>query len=321
MTWFTGCIPGKYMTIETLNPASFTFPEDVKHVMVFNFAYLPSSDTSSFNEAAQLEPREQYFVDTTVVNNVFNGLFSVLDNSPAAYLNNAPYYESRSEDTVDFLQPMEQSAIEFLCDSFNVDAVISFEYYGLSVDTKTYNTVVFDDEYSFVTAADRGMVRKMLWRIYDKKQGLINEKMMQDTLYWSAYGDNEEDARDNLPGIGDELREAFWYGGYNYGTEISPTWSDSRRSYFEINDRKGSDISLNEEKLREIAAGKGRIRVYKAAYNLAVYNEMNDSIFSAVNWINKALQIRPDAGVARYYQEELKKREATHSELEKQLDH
>lgn len=320
-TFFTGCIPGKVISFEALKPAEYTFPEDVKHVLVFNFAYPPSVDTSSFNELPQLNPSEQFFVDTIVIKNVFNGLYSVLDNSPAAYLNNAPYYELRPQDTVAFLEPLAQSSIDHLCDTFNVDAIISFEYYGLSVDTKTYNTVAYDDGYYTVTAADQAMMRVMLWRIYDRKLGLINEKRMQDTLYWSAYGIDDSDARSNLPDVGDLLREAFWYGGNKYGSEISPSWEDTKRSYFELTNRKGNTISLVEPELKEIALGDRKIKAYKAAYNLSLYYEMHDSIDAAVNWIDKALEYRPEAGVAKYYQSILQKREKSVMELKKQLDH
>ncbi len=320
--FFCGCIPGKYITIDTLEPAEITFPPETRKVLVFNFSYLPSVDTSSFNEARQLKPREQYFVDTIVIRNVFNGLFSVLDNSPAGFLNDAPYYELRAEDTAAFLQPLGQPDIEHLCDTFDVDAVISFEYYGVSVETKTFSTIVYDEGYEYVNEADQAMLRVMLWRIYSRKEGMISERMMRDTLYWTAYGNDSEEARQNLPDIGDELREAFWYGGSKYGSLISPSWSDTQRAYFDITDMKGKDISLDESRLKEYAlSGKKKRRAYKASYNLALYYEMNDSIPAAVDWIDKALQLRPEAAVAKYYQAELEKRRKSRAELEKQLEH
>ncbi len=321
LVFLAGCIPGKVTTFQALQPAKFTFPQDVRRVLVFNFAYPPSFDTSSFNELPQLKPREQFFVDTIVINNTFNGLFSVLDNSPATFLNNSPYYELRPEDTVAFLKPLAQTSIDHLCDTFNVDAVISFEYYGLSVDTRTFNTLAYDNGYYYVTEADQAMVRVMLWRIYDRNEGMINEKRMQDTLYWSAYGYDDSDARSNLPDIGDILREAFWYGGSKYGSLISPSWEDTRRSYFDLTNNRGKNISLSEPALKEVVENGKKIKAYKASYNLALYYEMNDSINAAVTWIDRALQFRPEAGVAKYYKSELEKREKTEKELNKQLDH
>ncbi len=320
MLLLAGCIPGKVLTIETLDPAEVSFPDSTQQAMVFNFAYLPSADTSRLNEVRLLDPTEQYFVDTIVIRNIFNGLFSVLDNSPAAFLNNAPYYEVRPEDTTAFLEPLGNDAVVQLCDSFNVDAIIALEYYGLALDTKTYNTVVYDESYDYVTAADQAMVRMMMWRIYSRNEGLISEKMMRDTLFWSAYGYDEKAALDNLPDVGDVLREAFWYGGYKYGTEISPTWTEVRRTYFELNNHAGDSISLNEERLLQIASGKKKIKAYKAAYNLALYSEMNDSIGDAVKWIDRAVQLRPDAEFAKYYKSILEKRQTSLTELEKQIE-
>ncbi len=251
--FIAGCIPGKYLSFDTLEPAEITFPPDVKKVLVFNFAYLPSADTSAFNEVHRLKPKEQYFVDTIVIHSVFNGLFSVLDNSPASFLNDAPYYELRPEDTTAFLKPLSQAAIDHLCDTFNVDAVISFEYYALSLDVRAYNTVTYDEGFEYVGAADEALYRVMFWRIYDRQEGVINEKMMRDTLYWSAYGADEDEARRNLPEIGDILREAFWYGGYKYGTEISPSWDEVKRSYFEIQGVQGDSLSLDEDRLKRLS--------------------------------------------------------------------
>ena len=316
----SGCIPGKVLTLETLQPAEISFPEDINSVLVFNFAYPPSADTSSFNELSKLGPKEQFFIDTIVIRNVFNGLFSVLDNSPASFLNNAPYYEIRPVDTTAFLKPLAASAIEELCDSFHVDAIISFEYYGASVDVKTYSSIVYDDEYEYVRVADEAMYRVMLWRIYERNRGIINEKFMKDTLYWSGYGYNDAEAKEDLPEIGDLFREAFWYGGYKYGSLISPNWDESRRAYYDIRDDKGDSISLNPSKLLDIAESNRKGRAYRASYNLALYYEMNDSIDQAMKWIDQAAELRPDAAYAEYYRQILKNRQKALGELEKQVE-
>ncbi len=318
---FPGCLPVKNITFETLSPAEITLPSDIHRMLVFNYAYYPSDDTSRFNELRRLDKKEMYVVDTIVIHNVFNGLFSVLDDSPVPYLQNAPYYELRPTDTTAFLKPISQESVDYLCDSFDVSGIISFDYYGLSLDTDTHSSMAYDDDYFLVSIADMAMVRVMLFRIYDKKTGLVDEQWMRDTLYWSAYGDEDWEALSNLPGVSDVLREAFWYGGYKFGRMLSPSWDQVERAYFSLNNKQGFDISLNETRLKDIVRDNRHFRAYKAAYNLAMYYEMNDSIEAAVNWIDRALEIRPDAGVAKYYRKILLKRQKAVSKLERQMDH
>ena len=318
---FPGCLPVKNISFETLLPAEISLPSDIHRMLVFNYAYYPSQDTSTFNELRNLDPNEMYVVDTIVIDNVFNGLFSALDNSAANYLHDAPYYELRPTDTIAFLKPLSRESVGFLCDSFGVDGIISFDYYAVSMDTETHASMSFDEDLNLVSVANLGMIRVMLFRIYDRKTGLLNEKWMRDTLYWSAYGDEDWEALSNLPGVSDALREAFWYGGNKFGLMISPSWDQVERAYFSLNNRQGYDIALNETRLKDIAKENRHYKAYKAAYNLALYYEMNDSIDAAVHWINQAVKIRPEAEVAKYYQTILLKRQKAVAKLREQMDH
>jgi hypothetical protein len=205
-------------------------------VLVFNASFLPSYDPNPESFLSELSQEEQFVVDTIVNTNVFNGLFSVFDASPVYYLNGADYYEERGtgSEAELVLDPFKDEAISELCESFNVDAVIAFEYYGIAMAVKTATSVNVpyyegDDYYRI---AQLIMNRSMLWRIYNNTGSMLNEEFINDTLYWYGTGATISDARADLPEITDILREAFWYGGYDYAKKLAPSWKEDYRYFF-----------------------------------------------------------------------------------------
>ncbi len=310
------CIPSRVLTIEKLDPAEMNIPAGLNSVLVLNASFYPSADTMAFNYAAKLKSNEQYIVDTLVNNSVFNGLFSILDSSPATYLNNASYYEARGEDREEILKPLSSESIYYLCDSFNVDGIIALEYWAFNPDIESN---FYSDGDFFGTRASLSLNRYLLWRVYDREEGLVNEKFLHDTLTWYGYGTFSKDARDDLPELADALREAFWYAGYGFGKSISPSWEEENRSYFEIRNKKGEDISLNSGELKALASEGKKNKAYKASYNLAVFYEQNDDLEEAMTWINRAVYLRPEAEIALYYKHRLEKRISDAKALNEQL--
>ncbi len=310
------CVPGRSLTIEKLSPAEVTLPSSISSVLVLNASYYPSADTLAFNYVRELKPDEQYIVDTLVNSNVFNGLFSILDSSPATYLNESPYYESRGSGPENFLKPLSEESIQYLCDSFQVDGIISFEYYAFDPDIKNS---FYSGEDFLGSMATLSLKRYLLWRIYEYNEGLIKEEFMQDTLIWYGYGTNSSNARDDLPELSAAVREAFWFAGYEYGKSISPFWTDEKRSYFNFPNKKGVDISQSPDELKKLAYARRKNRAYRASYNLAVFYERSDELAEAMIWINRAVFLRPDAGVALYYKRQLEKRQIDARKLDEQI--
>lgn len=309
------CVPGKTLTIEKLTPAEITLPDNIRNVLVLNASYYPSLDTLAFNYVSELKPEDQFIVDTLVNNNVFNGLFSILDASPASYLNDSPYFEARGTEKESFLKPLSGESIQYLCDSFQVDGIISFEYYAFDPDVR--NEFYSGEDY-YGTMATLSIKRYLLWRIYEYNEGLIKENFMQDTLNWYGYGVGNE-ARKDLPELADAVREAFWYAGYEFGKSISPSWENEKRYYFEFRNKKGEDISQGPDELKEYALTGRKNKAYQASYNLAVFHERSDELEEAMTWINRAIFLRPDAAVALYYKRQLEKRLKESKKLDQQM--
>lgn len=308
---FSSCVPGKELVFESLTPAEYTLPVNTEKIIVFNSSYTPEFDTMDFNVLRRLEEDEQFIIDTLIINNIFNGFFYVADQSPVQGLRNSVYVEERSDDSINFLKYLSNESIRFLLEEFEADVVISMEYYGMNYD---YFTQAEEFEQQAFLLLDRAL----LWRLYTDT-GMVKEVNMRDTLYWTAYGVNRKDAIENLPDLTKVIKETFWFAGESFASKLSPSWEETRRSYFLLTDQ-GTDQSLDPAYLREVATDNNKIRAYKAYFNLSIYHEKQGEIEKALEYMNAALEIRPGAALARFYRKKLVGKMEEFGKLKKQIN-
>jgi hypothetical protein len=310
--FLASCIPGKELQFEYLTPAGYTLPSGSSRALIFNSSYKPGVDTSTFNILRKLDEKEQFILDTLIVNNILNGFFYITDQSPVPALKNSAYAEQRGEDTVNFLQPLSSEAVNYLLDEFSADLVISFEYFGMNYDfLKSWN--VLDDPEVYLL-----LDRALIWRIYDR-DSMIREENMRDTLVWFGSGDSFKEAEARLPSIVQVVRESFWFAGEEFAMELSPSWKDTERSYFILHDQ-GEERSLDPVFLRELSKDDNRIKAYKANFNLSIYHERNGNPNKALEYMNAALEIRPGATLAKYYKKNLVEKVKEFEKLKEQVE-
>lgn len=289
----TGCIPERELSFEALNPADDPLPPDASKALVFNMAYTPDLDTSAFNLLRKLTEKERSVMDTLILNNILNGFFYVADESPLLSLRNSVYAEQRPVDTTHFLKPLSTESIRFLLEEFSSDLIISLEYFGMNYDyAKTYDMFDIAEAYLLLD-------RAVLWRVYSR-DGLILEKNIRDTLVWRGSGDSFHDANNGLPEVLDAVKESFWFAGESFAQLISPPWKSYTRSYYSFLDNM-TDRSLDTLYLQEVVQDGSRINAYKALFNLSIYHEKQGNPQMAVDYMKKALEIRPGATLAQYY--------------------
>ncbi len=310
----SSCIPGRYIEIESLQPAESGLSGDAQDILVLNGSYLPGTDTSKTNQLNYLKEREQFIIDTIIINRIFNGLFFVFDQSPNPVLNSTKYVELRVDDTTAFLKPYDLSYINELCDTYGTDHVISFEYYSFNLDKFISYYTDYEAEKALM------MRRKLLWRLYEKDVGLQDEFLMNDTLYWTSQGYDLRSADIGLPEYMDVIKESFWYAGYDYAKRYSPYWESEVRSYFSLYNKRGNDISLEKDELLELFREAGDNKTFRVAYNLALVSEMEDDLDAAIKYIEIALSIKPASEYALYYKRKLEKKQSVYEEIEQQLE-
>ncbi len=313
----SSCVPGKEIVFESLTPAPYTLPANAEKFIILNSSYTPKFDTLDFNVLRKLEKEEQFIIDTLIINNIFDGFFYTADESPLQGLRNSIYVEERSEDTLNFLRPLSNESIRFLLGEFRADAVISLEYYGMNYryyfKSPQMNNMDLLEHQAYLSI-DRALV----WRIYTDS-GLMKSHTMRDTLYWTAYGYNKDDALESLPDLTAMVKEVFWFAGEEFASQLSPVWEETQRSYFWLTDQ-GIDQSLEPSYLREIISEQTGLKAYKAYFNLSIYHERQGEVDEALKYMNKALEIRPGATLAKFYRKKLQEKVEEYEKLKEQMN-
>ncbi|MCF8381888.1 MAG: tetratricopeptide repeat protein [Bacteroidales bacterium] len=296
------CTPGKEISFEVLQAAEFELPVENDSLLVLNLAYYPWVDTLSINVLNRVGKSEQYIIDTFVIASIFNGFFSVIDNSEIQWLTENQYYEIRGDRTENFLDALNIESVNYLCDEFKTSQIVALEYYGFDFE---YDYREIDESHYVVL----DFLRFMVWRIYQRDMGLIYKDIVRDTVNWIGYGINYAMAEDQLPGLLDAIKEAFWFAGESFAKKISPYWQEEVRNYYFMPVQGTSDMSLDMDYLTRISSKdksrKGKI--FKTYYNLAVVNEKEGNIEEAIETLRKAAVIRPNSKLVKSYMENLEK--------------
>jgi len=289
------CAPTNWLNIDTINPATFTFPDTGK-IVILNASYLPEVNQTKTNLITKFTPKEQLIYDTIIITHIFNGLFSVLNESTNFYIQEADYQEIRTRDTSNFLNPISAKGIDFLCNTYDGSFIVALEYFD-------FNRVAQKNILSYGSwQSNLEVSRRLVWRIYNKTGEILDQYIDTDTLYWYENIETTEP----LPELTDAVREAFYFAGDLYAKRISTYWTELSRQYFLIS-INGEDVSLEREQLIALKDNKKKRQAFKARYNLAVLSESEDKLEEANSWLKEAYKIIQLEEVV-YYQKKLETR-------------
>lgn len=278
------CAPTRLLNLDIMNPAEFSFPDSGK-IAILNTSYRPMAMHRKDNLMSKLNPEKHLIFDSLITKNLFDGLFSVLNISPVTNLMNAEYYEIRASDTINFFNRLSKKSVKDLCEIYNVGYIIALEYYSFNFR----KFAPLDDPFSkpdFSFASNQ-----LVWRIYNKEGNILKQFTKFDNSYWDNYY-----YPDLLP---DALCEIFYKSGEKFGMSISPYWSTTSRLYYLISE-KGEDISFERDKLIQLKSSDKKILAFKACYNLAVLNELEDNLAEAYQWLEEAIIVRQSETVEIY---------------------
>ena len=291
------CRPTKNLSFDVLVPAEINLPDKNSDYLVLNSSYLPESVSNAENDITYLPEAEKVIVDTIITRQIFDGLFSVLDESPLESLRNIEYLEIRSDDTTGFLNPLSPEAVSGICRDNNASFIISFEYY--SFKEKSWQSMNSDRQYEVGVE----LRRNLLWRIYAKEGYEVDVHLSQDTMYWVNYGISLDDTRSEMESNLDRYREAFWLAGNEYGKRISPSWNTSNRYLYQISEKTDTGkkyLTFDKILLQEYCSSGSNYKNFKACYNISVIYESEGDIDNALKYINLALKSKNSSHALRY---------------------
>ncbi|WP_431423951.1 DUF6340 family protein [Bacteroides hominis] len=294
---FSSCQTVEQLSIDYMLPAEISFPNELKRVAIVNNVSATPDNT--------LPPKENKIKDK----NELSRAVSYHDGQPVLttealakaiaeqnYFNEVVICDSalRARDFRPRESTLSQEEVRTLTQTLGVDFIISLEnlqmkstrvfsyipewntYYG-TLDTKIYPTVKI-----YLPGRKSPMVT-------------INSN---DSIFWEEYGNTEAFVRSRLPDDKQMIRESSEFAGSIPVSKILPYWKTAYRYYFISGSVAMRDAAVyvkeNEwdkaSKLWEQAfeATKNNKKKMRAAFNLALYHEMKDSVEEAEKWAIKA---------------------------------
>ena len=289
--------------LNVIEPAPVTLPPYIKSVGVINRS-MPTDETKAIDIIDKALSLEGTNLDKEGARESIKGLSDEL-------LNNKRFDVIKTLNEIDFRTPRMQlfpvplswEIVAQICTEEGTDALFSLEkfdtdtrinYSNRKVDIKTPLGSIPGIEHQ----ANMETIVKTGWRIYDPASMMIlDEYIYQESIVFSGRGLNPLLAAAALIGRKDAVNEVSYKAGSGYALRILPYNLRVMRDYyvkgtnnFKIARRKaqlGKWDEAGELWHRETENSSMKI-AGRATYNMAIINEINGDLDSALRWAQKA---------------------------------
>jgi len=289
--------------INVLEPAPVTIPSYIKSVGVINRS-MPTDESKAFDVIDKALSLEGANLDKDGAKESIKGLTEEL-------LNNNRFTDVKTLDDIDFRTPklvlfpvpLSWEIVAQICKETGTDALFSLEkfdtdthinYSNRKVDIKTLLGTIPGIEHQ----ADMETIVKTGWRIYDPAaNAILDEYIYNESIVFSGRGINPLVAAAALVGRKDAVNQVSNKAGHGYALRIIPYRLRVYRDYyvkgtdnFKIARRKAQLGKWDEAGLlweNETANPSMKI-AGRASYNMAIINEINGDLESALKWAQKA---------------------------------
>jgi hypothetical protein len=296
-----GCVSYSTIELDVLKPADVALPVEIASVVVVDNAYPFRPEDKGIHKIKV--PRMEYTIDSIFVEDfgmqINQSLVGSLQSKAffdSVYIVNQPLNSPEKGEPMAQLSPI---VVDSLCAKYNAQAVIELGHYE-------YGTVinVIDIEGQYYATLDARTTA--YWKIHNNlSNDILDVHLQRDTIFWDGAGLTVGNAVEKLPAIRNALKEAALYAGFQYSDYVSPTWQSETRFFF----KKGhplfyeAQIHMNRGDWDE--AGKVWYYIYengkkkqkaRAAYNLALSQEIKGNFLEATSWAYRALEHFQEAG-------------------------
>ncbi|WP_223549007.1 DUF6340 family protein [Aestuariivivens sp. NBU2969] len=308
------CASTNRLTISVTEPAPVSIPKNISRVGILNrFNNTSDNVISKIDEVFSAEGKN---FDRDASNKVIEGLNELLkqqDRFDVVIVNDSLLV---SNNTVDFPTALTWDTVEQLCKASDVDVLYVLSFFD--TDSKiSYNTKqAFSQNVLGVKIpvlehhATANTLIKGGFKIYDPTNRLILDSFsFSKGITTSGKGINPAKALEALKMRKDLVMDASRLIGENYALSIVPYRTRVARDYFvkgtdqfEIAKRKAQTGDWDGAALhweRELANPKSKI-AGRACYNMAIINEINGDIETAIEWASKAYSDYNNKEALRY---------------------
>jgi hypothetical protein len=289
--------------LNVVEPAPVTVPSYVKTVGVINRS-MPTEETKVFDAIERVFTLESVDLDKDGAFEAINGLSDELMGknrfSEVKTLNDIDFRTSRLEG---FPTPLSWEIVSQICNETSTDALFSLEKYDtdthvsyaankVDIQTPLGNIPGIEHQVDMQTLVKTG------WRIYDPaSKSILDEYIYEESIHNSGKGINPLVAAQALSGRKDAVRQVSNKSGQGYAYRILPYKISVTRDYFvkgtnnfKIAKRK-AQMGLWDEagELWKKETGNSSSKIAgRAAYNMAIINEINGDVDAALGWAQKA---------------------------------
>ncbi len=291
--------------LNVVEPAPVTLPPYIKSVGVINRS-IPTDETKALDVIDKALSLEGVDLDRDGAMESIKGLSDEL-------LNNTRFNEVKTLSDIDFRTsalsgfptPLTWEIVSQICQETKTDALFALEkfdtdthlnYSTRKVDIKTPLGSIPGIEHQ----ANMETLIKTGWRIYDPASKMIlDEYIYNESVVFSGRGINPLLAVSALVGRKDAVNQVSNKAGHGYALRIIPYQLRVMRDYFvkgtnnfKVARRKAQvgkwdDAGLLWEK--ETANTSSKI-AGRACYNMAIINEINGDLNSALKWAQKSYE-------------------------------
>ena len=320
LVFLNGCAASyTSVSFEILEPAVVSLPEHVSHVGILNRAPI-SYHVFDSADIRNLTKEQLVKVDTVITLNILKSLNQKLSTSKVSAYHLPIWFSSRRKDTIGLDIPLTKREVNDLCRMHGVDIIISLEYYKLNIEVKK------DWDLDYLVSEYYEVSNQVKWAIYQRDfPRPFNEYTTRDTLvyiYWleGYYYDTGESL--------DKVRDISRKSGETYGNYLVPTWSVVNRTLYK---GRGSDLRkairyTNKGEWdsaytiwNHLLVNEDSALAAKAAYNLAIYFELEDKLDTALRYVKRSHNL-DSTDLSESYQDDLEVRIINRDQVLKQVN-
>lgn len=315
-TLLYSCQSTNSLTMSVTEPAPVYLPTSIKNIGILNRS-LASEKNKSLDAIDQILSIEGKNLDKDGATYTIQGIKDTFEKDnqyKSVIIVDSDKIENPGLGIFPSAIPWE--TIETVCNENNLEAIVTLSFYDtdakVNYNTKTIQSLnafgvkipVIEHQATITTNIKAG------FRIYDNVNKLIRDEIITDQWISSTgKGINPVKAIEAITGRKEALLQTSTNIGNEYALRTYPYKIRVTRQYyvkgsqnFEIGKRRaqtGNWNSAAELWEKEIHNPKGKI-AGRACYNMAIINEINGDIETAITWASKAYTDYNDKNALRY---------------------
>ena len=229
--------------------------------------------------------------------------------------------------------PLSQDQIVKVCDQYGLDALYSLSFFDTDTNVNLSIAQVLVPNALGVKIPVPGHQLDLVtrirsgWRLYEPGLPLQDEMVYEDQFLLSAKGINPAEALQTLSYRTEKVMDQAHRTGFYNGGRLEPSRVRVGRQYFV----RGSEPFVRGKRLAQTGAWNEAARLWeqelnhpkekiagRAAYNMAIINEINGNLDEAIQWAGDAYSIYGNRDALRYLRI-LQNRQNQQQRLEAQL--